>query len=105
MLLSKVTYNGTHTHIHTHTHSHTAESRRQTARQEQLGLGVMFGTPRHSSSEEEPGIELATFRLQVTPLYLPELSFWPGTKDNKSAMWLTLAQLLCCVHRRTLIHC
>ena len=74
-LLSKATY-GSYTH--SHTDGGVSHTRRQPARREQLGLGVSLRitstlvevTPIPGSPPRAPGIELATFRLQVNPLPL-----------------------------------
>ena len=68
----------------THTDRGDNHARLQPARQKQLGLDVLL-RDNSTLSQQEPGIELATFRSQVNPLYLLSLtdpmedfSVWSG---------------------------
>ena len=60
----------THSCTHSHTDGGVNHAMQQPARREQLGLGVKHRVTL-TLNQEEPGIELETFRSPASPLYLP----------------------------------
>ena len=57
-------------HIHTHTDGGVDHARRQPARQEQLGWGVLARGHHDAHARRSRGSKSLTFRLPVNPLYL-----------------------------------
>ena len=84
--LSKATYNHSYTHIDTPTAQSTMQCDSQLVRSSQ-GIVSRSGT-RRRSGYEEPGIELATFRLQVNLRYL--LSF-----ADRTCVLICYTSILC----------